>query len=238
MGQEGGTAGTGVIKMRVLVYTRVSSAGQVDKNGPARQADKIASYCEANGLEPVRAFFEAGVSGTVEGLDRPAFAEMLAVAESLGDIDGIVVERLDRFARDLMVQELLIRECRERKLKLFAADQGALIDLTADDSDPTRKLIRQILGALSEWEKSCIVLKLRLAREKVKAETGRCEGCKPYGGRPAEREIMAFARGFAKTGATTPEVAEALNGAGFRTRKHGLWDARSARRLIARATED
>jgi hypothetical protein len=35
----------------------------------------------------------------------------------------------------------------------------------------------------SEFEKNSIVLKLRTARKRMKAELGRCEGRKPYGDR-------------------------------------------------------
>ena len=38
-------------------------------------------------------------------------------------------------------------------------------DLTSADGDPTRTLIRQVLGAVAQFEKSVIVLKLRAARE-------------------------------------------------------------------------
>ena len=43
----------------------------------------------------------------------------------------------------------------------------------------------QMMGAIAQYEKAMIVLKLRAARECKKARTGRCEGCKPYGHYPA-----------------------------------------------------
>jgi len=47
--------------------------------------------------------------------------------------------------------------------------------------DPTRKLMRQMMGAIADYEKSMIVLKLRGAPARKKARTGRCEGRKPMG---------------------------------------------------------
>jgi len=47
--------------------------------------------------------------------------------------------------------------------------------------DPTRKLMRQILGAFAEYQKSLIVAKLRGARQRTKAKKGICEGRKPFG---------------------------------------------------------
>ena len=44
--------------------------------------------------------------------------------------------------------------------------------------------MRQIFGAIAEYEKTMIVIKLRGARQRKKARTGRCEGRKPYGHYP------------------------------------------------------
>ncbi len=47
--------------------------------------------------------------------------------------------------------------------------------------------MRQIFGAISEYEKSMIVIKLRGARQRKKARTGRCEG----GHNPGECGVRA-----------------------------------------------
>jgi hypothetical protein len=41
--------------------------------------------------------------------------------------------------------------------------------------------MRQIMGSFFEYEKTRVVIKLRGARQRQKARTGRCEGAKPYG---------------------------------------------------------
>jgi len=51
-------------------------------------------------------------------------------------------------------------------------------DLT-DESDPSRKMMRQIAGAFAEYEKARLIAKRRHARDRVRAERGRCEGRKP-----------------------------------------------------------
>ena len=48
------------------------------------------------------------------------------------------------------------------------------------DETPTAVMVRQILGAVSQFEKAQIVSKLRAARERKRAETGKCEGRKSY----------------------------------------------------------
>jgi DNA invertase Pin-like site-specific DNA recombinase len=58
---------------------------------------------------------------------------------------------------------------------LIAADSpDAFLDQT-----PTAILIRQVLGAVAQFEKAALVAKLKAARERKKRETGRCEGRKP-----------------------------------------------------------
>jgi hypothetical protein len=54
-------------------------------------------------------------------------------------------------------------------------------------------MVRQILGAVSQFEKASLVAKLRQARERVKATTGRCEGR-----RPVPAAVVAEARRLAR----------------------------------------
>lgn len=184
--------------MIAIGYIRTSGKSQVDGDGPERQNIAIMAFCKEHNLELVNCVNEAAVSGTVEAMDRPVFANLVEdiVARQDMDIDAdacIVVERLDRLARDLMIQELLLRECRTRGIKVFAVDQGRLDDMADDGGDPTRVLIRQVMGAIAQWEKSQIVKKLGGARARIKAKTGRCEGRKPFGeGKNPEERKMLF----------------------------------------------
>lgn len=214
--------------MRAYWYIRVSGKGQVDGDGPDRQREAIKVFCEQHGLVFAGEFFEAGVSGTKEGMDRPQFAEMIETVDArnqqgLTPIRVIVVERMDRLARDLMVSEMLLRECRTRGIKVYSVDQGQLIDMATDAGDPTRKLIRQILGALAEWEKSALVKKLHSARQRVKAQTGRCEGIKPYGTFPGEIHTLRVMKTLRASHLTFDRIAIMLNEQGLYTRSKKPW---------------
>jgi hypothetical protein len=52
-------------------------------------------------------------------------------------------------------------------------------DLT-DTSDPSRVMMRQVAGSFSQYEKTRLVTKLRVARERVREAQGKCEGRKSY----------------------------------------------------------
>jgi DNA invertase Pin-like site-specific DNA recombinase len=94
----------------------------------------------------------------------------------------IIVETADRFARDLTVQEVGHAKLRERGIDLIAA----VIDAT-----PTAKLVRQVLGAISEFDKAMTVAKLRGARERKRREAGKCEGRKSHAERNSELVALA-----------------------------------------------
>jgi DNA invertase Pin-like site-specific DNA recombinase len=159
---------------------------------------------------PMKVFSELAVSGTVEAMDRPQFAAMI---EAITDAGGgcIVVERMDRLARDLRISEFLLAECRKRSIPVYSADQGALLDIASSDIDPTRTLLRQILGALAEWEKSVLVMKLRKARDRKRALTGRCEGPKPFGLDPLEAKLKEEMLVAQANGASYQQIADWLN---------------------------
>ena len=94
-------------------------------------------------------FTDAAVSGADHIETRPGFTAMLAYIASNG-ARIIIVETASRFARDLMVQEVGFAKLQALGIKLVAADspQSFL------DDTPTSKLIRQILGAVSEFDKA------------------------------------------------------------------------------------
>jgi len=215
--------------MNVVSYIRVSSKGQLGGDGLTRQRNVIERFCKTHSLNNTFEAFETGVSGTTEATTREAFAEMLELIDlrKVGPqpVEAVVVEKVDRLARDLMVSEILLTEFRKRGVKVFSADQG-LVDIATNEGDPTRKLIRQIMGALAEWEKSQLVLKLRVARQRKKAATGRCEGGEPYGqasrekspGQNAkERSILELIRLWRET-MSTEAIAKLLNDGGFLNR--------------------
>ena len=118
--------------------------------------------------------------------DRPGLAALLDRLESNG-VRTVVVERADRLARDLMVQEVILAQFAKIGARILTSDG---VDLTCADDDPTRRLVRQILGAVAEFEKNVLVLKLRAARERKRRRGERVEGVKPYGHFPAEAAII------------------------------------------------
>jgi DNA invertase Pin-like site-specific DNA recombinase len=99
----------------------------------------------------------------------------------------IIVETANRFARDLIVQETGWKRLHADGITLVAADAP---DSFVDDT-PTAVLIRQILGAMAQFDKAMTVAKLRGARERKRRKTGgKVEGRKSHAERdPAMVEL-------------------------------------------------
>jgi DNA invertase Pin-like site-specific DNA recombinase len=214
--------------MKAYGYIRVSGRGQLRGDGFMRQSLAIEKYCAANGHQLIRTFGEKAVPGATDMSDRPAWREM--IGEILADgVKVIIIERLDRLARDLMVQEHIIADCQKRGITLLSTAEPDLCS-----SDPTRILMRQILGAVAAYDKAMIVLKLRGARERKRATAGRCEGAKPYGELPGERAVLERMRTLRASGTTLTAIAAELNGFGVKPRRGMRWFAKSVSRILER----
>ena len=213
---------------RAYAYLRVSGKAQVKGDGFPRQLKAIREYAKTHGIRLAKVFREEGVSGAKELNNRPALSEMMQALHGNG-VKLVLVERLDRLARDLMVQETIVGDLRKYGFELTSVTEP---DLCQDD--PTRKLMRQIFGAISEYEKAMIVIKLRGARQRKKARTGRCEGRKPYGHYPGEKGVIDRMRTLRDDGLGFDRVAARLNADGFLTRKGTAWHGFSVNRILGR----
>lgn len=158
-------------------YYRTSSATNVgaDKDSLKRQKEAVLSYAKANKLEVVREFYDEAVSGADAIEERDGFSNLLEYVASNG-ARTILVENASRFARDLCVQLTGHEMLKMLGYTLIAVDAPNHFT----DDTPTAEMIRQILGAVSQFEKAQIVSKLKVARQRKKAETGKCEGRKSY----------------------------------------------------------
>lgn len=156
-------------------YLRVSGKGQVAGDGFTRQEKAIRDYAAAHEIEIVRIFLEEGVSGTLR--DRPTLARVMLHLEENGDgVNTILIEKVDRLARDLMIQESIINDLQKNGYDLISTCEGP--DLLSND--PTRKLVRQVMGSIAEYDKTMTVLKLKASRDRIRATGSKCEGRKSY----------------------------------------------------------
>jgi DNA invertase Pin-like site-specific DNA recombinase len=160
-----------------VAYIRTSSAANVgaDKDSDKRQRQAIESFAKANGYQLVGEFYDAAVSGADPIADRDGFTAMLNRIAGNG-VRTIIVESPDRFARDLAVQLAGHDHLQSLGISLIPASSP---DFFIEDT-PTAVLVRQVLGAIAQFEKATTVAKLKAARQRKKERAGKCEGRKSW----------------------------------------------------------
>jgi DNA invertase Pin-like site-specific DNA recombinase len=193
--------------MRTSSSTNVGEAKDSDK----RQRAAIEGYAKATGYVIVDWFYDAAVRGSDAVPLRPGFAAMLERIAGNG-VRTIIVESPDRFARDLAVQL-----AGHDHLKSLGV---ALIPATAPDhfieDTPTAVLVRQVLGAIAQFEKASTVAKLKAARDRKIAAGEKCGGRRSYAER--DPELVSLARQLlpagsrAAAGITAPSLSRPCGG--------------------------
>jgi DNA invertase Pin-like site-specific DNA recombinase len=185
-------------KQTAVAYYRTSSATNVgaDKDSERRQREAVASYARTAKLEVAAEFYDAAVSGADSVDTRAGFVALLAYCAA-HDVAVVLVENASRFARDLAVQ--LTGHALLRGLGIELVPVDAPTHFT--DPTPTAEMVRQILGAVSQFEKASLVAKLRHARARIRAETGHCEGRKAV-----SAEVVVQARRLARKSPKTGQA--------------------------------
>jgi DNA invertase Pin-like site-specific DNA recombinase len=226
-----------MILIAAYAYLRVSGKGQLEGTGLDRQEETITAFAQKHGYTIERIFLEEGVSSTLDETDRPAFQTM--VSEILKDgVRVVIVEGLDRLAREYRIQESLLIYLASKGITLISARTEE--DVTeAMMSDPMKKALVQIQGIFSELEKSLLVKKLRVAREKVRKERGKCEGRKGYAEVDPDlikriRVLRRKPKGIAKR-MPFSEIAEILKKEGYRSRTGRPFTPQGVAMILRRA---
>lgn len=214
---------------QAFAYLRVSGKAQIGGDGFPRQLAAVRSFAKEHGIKIERVFEERGVSGATDLENRPALSELMEALHSNG-VRLVLIEQLNRLARDLMVQETIIGDLRKGGFELISVVEPDLLQ-----NDPTRKLMRQFMGAIAEYEKSMLVIKLRCARQRMKAKTGVCEGRKAFGFHPSELKVIERMRELRAAGVSFDGIAAKLNADGVRPRKSERWWDSTVRNVLRRA---
>jgi DNA invertase Pin-like site-specific DNA recombinase len=213
-------------------YTRVSSVGQVDGHGYERQDAAIAEYAKRHGCRIVETFRDAHTGTEAE---RPGFASMLAAIKGNGT-RTVIIERLDRFARELGTQIALLGLLQREGVSLIEATTGRDVTAALND-DPMAKAMVSIQGVFHQVEKELLVRKLAKARAAVRERDGHCEGPRAYGQDPARPDEAATCKRIAELRRRVPSkrrmtlaaVAAVLNAEQRPSRSGRPWNAAMVR---------
>ena len=153
-------------------YVRTSSATNVgeDKDSKPRQVTAIQQYANANGISVSEEaiFADEGVSGTVALMFRPAWRKLIDYCEK-HCIDTILFEDSSRFARDLVIQESGYKEMTGQGYNLVSTTTPGQF---LHDS-PEATLVRQLLGAVAQFQRDATSERLKCARMRSAESKGK-----------------------------------------------------------------
>lgn len=214
-------------KLRLYAYLRVSSKEQLEGNGLAIQRQACEVWCQRHGCDLAGVYSDEGVSGTTAYGDREGLGYLWSML-GLGQADGLIVYKMDRLARDLMVQEGFLRDLWADGLVIRSTFDSENEQLQPDTDDPMRKLMRQMLGAIADYERGMIALRMRRGRA-VKSLAGFYVGGRvPYGCRlrddgaleddPAERAAVNRMVELREAGNNWNRISRIMDEEGFRNR--------------------
>lgn len=229
-----------VMKPRALAYLRVSTVDQTLGLGLDVQEATVLKHAKKAGFRIVDVVKDEAISGT-KGEDlRPGLAEALLRIQE-GEADILLIPALDRLARDLFLQETVIRKL---------AEMGKRVESVAEpdvmDGDGQRILVRQVLGAIAQYEASLIAARLRAGRDLKRARGGYAYGRPPYGYRAFggellpdanEQAVVKKAQRLRRRGLSFREIARELEAGGTHSRTGGRWHPPQIARMIARSPD-
>ena len=133
---------------RAAAYVRVSS---FDQNTQAQET-ALREYIQRRGWTLHKIYRDEGVSGTKTS--RPALDELLRDCRKKA-IDVVVVWKFDRFARSLSTLVSGLELCRALGIDFVSVTEAV------DTSLPMGELMFQIIGAISQFERSLIAERVR-----------------------------------------------------------------------------
>ena len=158
-------------RVRVAIYTRVSTEEQVDGHSLSAQVELVRQYAGQRGWEIVHVYEERGRSGKTAL--RPEFQRMLRAAESrLFDI--VIVHKLDRFSRSLQDVLHYLGHLDKQGVSLISISENW------DFTTPIGRLMLAMFAALAEWYVNNLSDETSKGKRE-RARSGSWNGTLPFG---------------------------------------------------------
>ena len=170
-------------KKKCYIYTRVSTAAQVDGYSLEAQQERLHQYADYKGFDIVGEYCDAGKSGkSIAG--RPSFLKMLDDISSEKDsIDFVLVFKLSRFGRNAadILKSLQLLE--DYDVNLICVEDGI------DSSTAGGRLTLTILSAVAEIERENINVQFLAGKMQKLMNGGWAGGPVPFGYKSVEKKL-------------------------------------------------
>jgi putative DNA-invertase from lambdoid prophage Rac len=143
--------------VRCVIYARVSTSDQHCES----QLTELREYISRRSWQNTGEYVDDGFSGTKAS--RPALDRLMADAAKR-KFDCVVVYKIDRFGRSVLHLNQQVAALTSYGVRFIATSQG----IDTDQSNPTSRLLLQILASVAEFEREIIrertLLGVRAAR--------------------------------------------------------------------------
>lgn len=224
------------MKTRAVAYVRVSTEKQAGEGVSLdAQREKIAAYAALYELEIVEVIVDAGESA--KSLERPGLARARSLLETRR-AEALVVAKLDRLTRSVRdLGELIERDFRPGRAALLSVSEQI------DTRSAAGRLVLNILGSVSQWEREAIGERTSAALRHKSARGEFVGGEVRYGFRlgdlgklvpvPEEQRVLDEARALKASGLSLRRVAATLAARGLVARSGKPFDATQIRRMVA-----
>ena len=172
------------MKRRCYIYTRVSTAAQVEGFSLEAQTKRLYEYAEFKDLDIAGEYCDAGKSGkSITG--RPEFQRMLEdIIREKDNISFVIVFKLSRFGRNAADVLNSLRILMDFNVDLISVDDAI------DSSTQGGRLTLTILSAVAEIERENITEQF-MAGKRQKIMDGKWSGgAFPYGYHSVNRELV------------------------------------------------
>lgn len=162
---------------RAVIYLRVSTERQARSGGEAEgysipaQREVCRRKAEALGAEVVAEYIDAGASAKTA--DRDGLQELLARLEAQGDVDHVIVHKLDRLARSRMDDVLIVAAIQRAGAQLVSCTENL-------DETPQGKLLHGIMASMAEFYSQNLASEAKKGLHE-KAKRGGTPGPAPVG---------------------------------------------------------
>ena len=151
-------------KKKCYIYTRVSTAAQVDGYSLEAQQERLREYADYKNLEIAGEYCDAGKSGkSIVG--RPSFLKMLDdISSEKDNISFVLVFKLSRFGRNAadILKSLQLLE--DYEVDLICVEDGI------DSSKDAGKLMISVLSAVAETERENILVQTMEGRAQAESQ--------------------------------------------------------------------
>lgn len=155
-------------KIKGYIYTRVSTAMQVDGYSLDAQKDKIRKYADLHNIEIIGEYSDEGKSGkSIEG--RLEFQRMIEDIKTKEEVDLVLVFKLSRFGRNCADTLNILEIMKSHDVDLVCVEDGI------DSRNEMSKILIAIMSAIAEMERENIAVQT-MAGRKEKAKQGGWNG--------------------------------------------------------------